>query len=43
MEVVGCLHLAIKRNLITPAEFSMVREKCKEILLMINGLRNSLS
>jgi len=43
VEVVGCLHLAIKRNLITFDDFSNIHEKCKEILFMINGLKKSLS
>jgi len=42
VEVVGCLYLAQKRNLIVPDTFSKIYGQCEEILVMINGLRNSL-
>jgi four helix bundle protein len=42
IEVVGCLHLALRRKYITVAEFDNLIEKCEELLAMINGLRNTL-
>jgi four helix bundle protein len=42
VEVVGCLYLAQKRNLIQQETFSKIYTQCEEILVMINGLRNSL-
>nr|WP_294794017.1 four helix bundle protein [uncultured Mucilaginibacter sp.] len=42
IEVVGCLYLAKKRNLINDEKFVSVYAHCEEILVMLNGLRNSL-
>jgi len=42
IEVVGCLYLAQKRNLIAQEAISGIYAQCEEILVMINGLRNSL-
>lgn len=43
IEVVGCLHLAQKRNLITVDHFQKLYQQCEEILVMLNSLRNSLN
>jgi len=42
IEVVGCLYLAKKRDLIDEQSFSEIYAKCEEILVMINALRSSL-
>jgi four helix bundle protein len=42
IEVVGCLFLAQKRNLIQPADFSKLYHQCEEILAMLNSLRKKL-
>jgi four helix bundle protein len=42
IEVVGCLYLAQKRNLIEAEKFGIIYAQCEEILVMINALRNSL-
>ena len=42
MEVVGCLYIAKRRDLIKKDSFSIIYAQCEEILVMINGLRNSL-
>jgi len=42
IEVVSCLYLAQKRNLINQESFDNIYNQCKEILAMINGLRHSL-
>lgn len=42
IEVVSCLYLAKRRELITEDRFTSIYEQCEEILVMINGLRNSL-
>ena len=42
VEVVGCLYLAQKRNLITHENFTKIYSLCGEILVMINGLKNAL-
>lgn len=42
IEVVGCLHLAQKRNLLTAADFQKLYQQCEEILVMLNSLRNTL-
>ncbi|PWK80310.1 four helix bundle protein [Mucilaginibacter oryzae] len=42
IEVVGCLYLAQKRNLISDENFAKLYQQCEEILAMLNGLRNSL-
>ena len=42
IEVVGCLYLAKRRNLIPDNIFLKLYQQCEEILAMLNGLRNSL-
>jgi four helix bundle protein len=42
IEVVGCLYLVKKRNLILQPDFDKLYQQCEEILAMLNGLRNSL-
>ena len=42
IEVVGCIFLAKRRNIITDNDFSRIYALCEEILVMINGLRRSL-
>ncbi len=42
IEVVGCLYLAKNRSLIEINSFNKIYAQCEEILVMINGLRNSL-
>lgn len=42
IEVVGCLYLAQKRDLISDETFVKLYQQCEEILAMLNGLRNSL-
>lgn len=42
IEVVGCLYLAKRRQLISDEIFSKLYQQCEEILAMLNGLRNSL-
>src|SRR3954471_15386565 len=42
IEVVGCLYLAQKRHLILQSDFDKLYQQCEEILVMLNGLRNSL-
>ena len=43
IEVVGCLYLAQRRNLIEESKFKLIYSQCEEILVMINGLRNTLN
>lgn len=42
IEVVGCLYLGRRRGYIKDADFEKIYRMCEEILVMINGLRNSL-
>lgn len=42
IEVVGCLFLAQKRNLIQQPSFSKLYQQCEEILAMLNSLRKTL-
>jgi four helix bundle protein len=42
IEVVGCLYLAQRRNLIQQDDFTKLYNQCEEILVMINSLRNKL-
>ena len=42
VEVVGCLYLAQKRNLIEQQNFLKIYGQCEEILVMLNALRTSL-
>ena len=42
IEVVSCLYLAQRRGYIEKDKFEKIYKMCKEILVMINSLRNSL-
>jgi four helix bundle protein len=42
IEVVGCLFLAQKRNLIQQDSFTKLYQQREEILAMLNGLRKTL-
>lgn len=42
IEVVGCIYIAKKRNIISDDDFNKVYKMCEEILLMISSLRKSL-
>ncbi|MDB4919926.1 four helix bundle protein [Mucilaginibacter sp.] len=42
IEVVGCLFLAKKRNLIQEDNFNKLYKQCEEILAMLNSLRKTL-
>lgn len=42
VEVVACLWLAKKRNIISAEMFTTIYKTCEEILVMINGLKTSL-
>ena len=42
IEVVGCIYLAKRRNIINEEDFNKIYKLCEEILVMINALRNSL-
>jgi four helix bundle protein len=42
VEVVGCLYLAKKRNLMDDNNFFKLYAQCEEILVMLNALKNSL-
>lgn len=43
IEVVGCLHLAIGRNILNETILKEYKNKCEEIVVMINGLKKTLS
>ena len=43
IEVVGCIYLAKRRGYINDKDFQKIYKMCEEILVMINGLRNSLN
>ena len=42
IEVVGCLHLAKRREYIDIETFKVLYHNCEEILVMINALKKSL-
>ena len=42
VEVVGCLYLGKKRNLIDEPSFAKIYAQCEDILVMLNALRKSL-
>ena len=42
IEVVGCIYLAKRRNLIIEEDFTKIYTQCEEILAMLNALRKSL-
>jgi four helix bundle protein len=43
IEVVGCLHIAIRRKYIDQDDFNRIYKLCEEILSLIYGLKKSLS
>ncbi len=43
IEVVSCLYIAQKRDIISKENFDSVYSLCQEILVMINSLKNSLN
>jgi four helix bundle protein len=43
IEVVGCLYLAKKRDIMDNENFAKLYQQCEEILVMINSLRNKLN
>ena len=42
IEVVGCFHLARKRNLVTPQDFDLFYSKLTDLIKGIQALRNSI-
>ena len=42
IEVVSCLHLAIKRNIMNQEDFDSIYKQCEEIHAMLIALKNSL-
>ena len=42
IEVVGCIYIAKRRNIISEENYSDIYRRCEEILVMLNSLRNSL-
>ncbi len=42
IEVVSCIYIAQKRNIISQEDFSSIYNLCQEILAMINSLKLSL-
>ena len=42
IEVVSCLYLGQKRNIIAKNDFDRIYKACEEILVMTNALKNSL-
>ena len=43
IEVVGCIFITARRNIISKADFEKLYLMCKEVLVMLNALRNSLN
>jgi four helix bundle protein len=43
IEVVGCIFIGKRRNIITEEAFNKIYKMCEEILVMINGLRKTLN
>lgn len=43
VEVVGCLHLALRRKYISEAAFTELYKSCEELLVMLNALRQTLN
>ena len=43
VEIVGCLYLGRKRLIISEQQFLTVYTLCEELLVMINGLKRSLT
>lgn len=42
IEVVGCIHIAKRRNIISDEDFDKIYQACEEILVMIGALKRSL-
>jgi four helix bundle protein len=42
IEVVSCIYVAKKRNIVSETDFDNIYKSCEEILVMINGLIKSL-
>jgi four helix bundle protein len=42
IEVVGCIYLARKRDIINEEDFNLIYSTCEELLVKIIALRNSL-
>src|SRR4051794_25394290 len=42
IEVVSCIFIAKRRDIINKEDFEKIYRMCEEILIMINALRNSL-
>ncbi|AWI25984.1 four helix bundle protein [Flavobacterium pallidum] len=42
VEVVACIHLAKRRDIINLTDFHNIYCRCEEIIVMINGLKKSL-
>lgn len=42
IEVVSCIYIAQKRNIISEEDFKKIYDSCEEILIMINALSKSL-
>jgi four helix bundle protein len=42
IEVVGCIHIAKRRNIISGEDFDKIYQACEEILVMIGALKRSL-
>jgi four helix bundle protein len=43
IEVVGCIFIGKRRNIVTEIDFNKIYKMCEEILVMINGLKKSLN
>lgn len=43
IEVVGCIFIAQKRNMINAEDFEAIYHACEEVLVMINSLRKTLN
>jgi four helix bundle protein len=43
IEVVGCIYIAKRRNIIVADDFDKIYKMCEELLVMINSLRKSLN
>ena len=43
IEVVGCIFIAARRNIIAKEDFEKIYSMCEEILVMLNALCNSLN
>lgn len=43
IEVVGCIYLAQRRQIISQVDFDRIYKMCEELLVMLNALKNSLN